>query len=188
MVRKVHCFVYENVWYGSFSCICMCACERGLEDRSKQVRVFEALPGSFLLCLLLKGGGGLETVSGRMHRCTLRISRLWTRPRAEKPESQHLSLRLEINATSWSPGSEYQRRDEVLGLVAGSEIKHVRNPTVFALIRRWRRAAGCHLRVIFRWRFSLFVQSLTTGADTRDGKFNQLHGEVNAAHFWWRTT
>lgn len=34
----------------------MYACECGLEDRSKQVQVFEELPGSFLLCLRLEGG------------------------------------------------------------------------------------------------------------------------------------
>lgn len=26
---------------------CLCACERALEDRSKQVQVFEELPGSY---------------------------------------------------------------------------------------------------------------------------------------------
>ena len=37
----------------------MCACERGLEDRSKPLQVFEELPGSFpIMSRGLKGGWG----------------------------------------------------------------------------------------------------------------------------------
>lgn len=48
----------------------------------------------------LKGVAG----SGRMQRCTFRISRLWILPAADESKSQHLSHRSLISATSRSRG------------------------------------------------------------------------------------
>lgn len=72
MVGKVHCFAYENVryrfFYRAFVCVRVSVASRTDQSRSG---VFEALPGSFLLCLLLKGGGGewrdRERKNAQMH-------------------------------------------------------------------------------------------------------------------------
>lgn len=81
---KVHCFCS---WVCAFVCVHASVALRTDQSRSRSLRSFQA--ASYFVSNL-KGEAG----SGRMHRCTFRISRLWTQPIAEEPKSQHLSLRL----------------------------------------------------------------------------------------------
>lgn len=135
----------------AFVCVRVSVALRTDQSRSRSLRSFQT--ASYYVSRL-KGEVGRE----RMHRCTFGISGLWTQPITEEPKSQHLSLRLWINATSWSPVSEYQRQDEVLRLIPGSGIKHILNPAVFILIQS---CVGQQMPFDFGWRFSLCWDNLS---------------------------
>lgn len=59
-----------------------------------QIKAGAGLWGPSRLLAYYVSGWKWDSGSERMHRCTLRISTLWTRHTAEEPKSRHLSLRL----------------------------------------------------------------------------------------------
>lgn len=59
-----------------------------------QIKAGPGLWGTSRLRAYYVSGLKWDSGSGRMHRCTLRISTLWTRHTAQEPKSRHLSLRL----------------------------------------------------------------------------------------------
>lgn len=153
--RGAHCSVHNSVWDISlgFLSVCMWACPWG------QIKAGPGLWGTSRQLPYYVSSSKGDAGSGRMHRCTFRIS-LCTQPIAAEPESQHLSLRLQINAPSWSLGSEYQRQDEVLSLIPGSEIKHLLNPSVLTLIQSYV-TQRISFTADFRIKIFSFVKTLT---------------------------
>lgn len=154
-------------------------CECGLEDRSKQLKVFEELPGRFLLCLWAwRGKLGVKECTDVLSDSTL--FELSPQRRNPNPNTwipdYRLMPHLDLRSQNTKSSAWYQ-----------DQKSNVLNPTVSIRIPSWKQKPFMFdTEIVSVWRS--ICPEFNKKTNMHDSKFNHCHRKANAVHFEWLTT